>query len=183
VRVTRIDNPESGKERIALAAADLGPDPWETARETLTDGAIVRGRVVRLAEFGAFVNLLPGIDGLVHVSELPPLPENAPGPLAVQPGDEIEVRIVRVDLEKKRVSLSTHLQPPAARPPREMRDAHDSRPGRDGRDARRPRRDRDRDRDTRDRDRDATPFSTGGSLTHNMAEQLGALRRKLQDRP
>ena len=154
-------------------------------RETLSEGAIVRGRVVRLAEFGAFVNLLPGIDGLVHVSELPPVPENAPGPLAVQPGDEIEVRVVRVDLEKKRVSLSTHLQPPAARPPREVRETRDARPGRDAREPRRPRRDRDRDRDRdhRDRERESTPFSTGGSLTHNMAEQLGALRRKLQVRP
>jgi small subunit ribosomal protein S1 len=183
VRVTRIDNPESGKERIALAAADLGPDPWETARETLAEGAIVKGRVVRLAEFGAFVNLLPGIDGLVHVSELPPKPAEAPGPFAVAPGDEIEVRVVRLDLDKKRVSLSTRLQPPAPRPAREARDPREAREPRDGREGRRPRREpRDRDRD-RDRDRETAPFATGGSLTHNMAEQLGALRRKLQVRP
>ena len=80
----------------------------------------MRGRVVRLAEFGAFVNLLPGIDGLVHVSELPLKPEDAPGPLAVQPGDEIEA--VRVDLEKKRVSLDPPelpARPHEAREPRE----------------------------------------------------------------
>jgi small subunit ribosomal protein S1 len=165
VRVTRIDNPGTGKERIALAAPSLGPDPWETALDTLREGETVHGRVVRLAEFGAFVNLTPGIDGLVHLSELP-RSENADKP-PVQPGDEVEVRILRVDLEKKRVSLS--MRPlPAARPP--------------AREPRRPRRERERDRD-RDRDRDAAPHSTGGSLTHTMAEQLGALRRKLQVRP
>jgi small subunit ribosomal protein S1 len=168
VLVTRIDNPGSGKERIALAAPDLGPDPWESARETLHEGDTLRGRVVRLAEFGAFVHVAPGIDGLLHVSELPRRGDDGTEPPAIQPGDEVEVRILKIDWEKKRVSLS--MRPvPAARPPRE---------------ARRPRRDRDRDREpARDRPREPSPFATGGSLTHTMAEQLGALRRKLQVRP
>ena len=168
VRVTRVDHPGTGKERIALAAPDLGPDPWETARETLHEGDTVRGRVVRLAEFGAFVKLAPGIDGLVHVSELPRRAPEAEDKPPVQPGDEVEVRILRLDFEKKRVSLSMRPAASAERPP--------------AREPRRPRRERDRDRD-RDRDREAAPHTTGGSLTHTMAEQLGALRRKLQVRP
>jgi ribosomal protein S1 len=169
VRVTRVDNAGTGKERIALAAPDLGPDPWEAARDTLREGEMLRGRVVRLAEFGAFVNLAPGLDGLVHLSELPRPSNDAPDKPVVQPGDEVEVRILRVDLEKKRVSLS--MRPVMApRPP--------------VREPRRPRRERDRDRDReRDRDRDAGHTGGSGSLTHTMAEQLGALRRKLQVRP
>jgi small subunit ribosomal protein S1 len=186
VRVTRIDESAgSGKERIALTAPDFGPDPWEAAGETLHAGEVVRGRVMRLAEFGAFVNVAPGIDGLVHVSELQPPPEGdgAP-PQPPQPGDEIEVRIVRVDLEKKRVSLSMRLEPPPPRPQREAREPREARDGRDPRDPRRPRRDRPRDRDRGgDRDRDGSAFGSGGSLTHTMAEQLGALKRKLQVRP
>jgi ribosomal protein S1 len=167
VRVTRVDHPGTGKERIALAAPDLGPDPWETARETLHEGDTVRGRVVRLAEFGAFVKLAPGIDGLVHVSELPRRAPEAEDKPPVQPGDEVEVRILRIDFEKKRVSLSMRPAATAERPP--------------AREPRRPR--RERDRTGTDRDREAAPHSTGGSLTHTMAEQLGALRRKLQVRP
>lgn len=207
VRVTRIDDSAgSGKERIALAAPDFGPDPWEKAGETLHAGDIVSGRVMRLAEFGAFVNVAPGIDGLVHISELqPPAEGETAAPQLPQPGDAIQVRIVRVDLEKKRVSLSMRLEPPPPRPvrePREARDLGEGRPprearegrgpheGREGRDARRPRRergrdrDRDRDRDRgRDTDRDGLALGGGGSLTHTMAEQLGALKRKLQVRP
>ena len=192
VRVTRIDDSAgSGKERIALTAPDFGPDPWETAGETLHAGDIVSGRVMRLAEFGAFVNVAPGIDGLVHVSELQPPAEGeeAPPP-PPQPGNEIQVRIVRVDIEKKRVSLSMRLEPPPPRPPREVREPREAREGhetREPRDPRRPRRERGRDRDRGDRgreqDRDGSAFSSGGSLTHTMAEQLGALKRKLQVRP
>jgi small subunit ribosomal protein S1 len=167
VRVTRVDNSGTGKERIALAAPDLGPDPWETARETLHEGDVVHGRVVRLADFGVFVKLAPGIDGLVHVSELPRPAGSAEAP-PVQPGEDVEVRILKIDFEKKRVSLSMRPAASAERAP--------------ARESRRPRRERDRDRD-RGRDREPAPHPTGGSLTHTMAEQLGALRRKLQVRP
>jgi small subunit ribosomal protein S1 len=167
VRVTRVDNSGTSKERIALAAPDLGPDPWEAAREALHEGEVVHGRVVRLAEFGVFVKLAPGIDGLVHVSELP-RPGGSPESPPLQPGDDVEVRILRIDFEKKRVSLSMRPAASAERPP--------------ARESRRPRRERDRDRD-RGREREPQPHAPGGSLTHTMAEQLGALRRKLQVRP
>ena len=176
VRVTRLESAGGGKERIALAAADLGPDPWEEAGAALQEGQVVTGRVARLTDFGVFVTLLPGIDGLVHISELSAnrvTPETIQE--TVQPGDEVQVRILRVDRDKKRVSLSIRQAQapdpaPAARPAREPRGG-------------RPPRDRDRDRD-RDRYRDdpSSASSSGGSLTHTMAEQLGALKRKLQVR-
>jgi len=193
VTVTKIDNAESGKARIALAASDLGPDPWTTAAEQLAENTVLRGHVVRLTEFGAFVNVLPGIDGLLHATELQ---RHAEGGGAVpQVGDEIEVRVTRLDGDKRRVSLSLRLEPPPRPAVRELRDARDGM-GRDTRDARpggreprggrpgRPRRDRDRDRDReRPGEHETTPFAAGSSLTHTMAEQLGALRGKLQIRP
>jgi small subunit ribosomal protein S1 len=189
VSVTKIDSGDSGKSRIALAATDLGPDPWATAGEQLRENAVVRGRLVRMTEFGAFVNLLPGIDGLVHVTDLQRHAESGGTPPQV--GDEIEVRVTRLDSDKRRVSLSMRLEPPppraAAREGRETRDGRDGRearerPGREARSGRpgRPRRDRDRDREA---ERESAPFAAGSSLTHTMADQLGALRGKLQIRP
>src|SRR5262245_58675637 len=144
VRVTKIDDAGTGKERVALAATDLGPDPWTSLPETLRDGTVMRGRVVRLTEFGAFVNLVPGIDGLVHISDLQRRGESEATPLAT--GDEIDVRVLRVDPEKRRVSLSLRLQPPQAAPrgPRDAREVGDARPSR--RSGRPQRRDRERDR-------------------------------------
>jgi small subunit ribosomal protein S1 len=192
VTVTKIDAAGTGKERIALEARDLGPDPWEQSGEQLKENAVLHGRIVRATEFGVFVNLLPGIDGLVHATELQRSLDAGGAPLAV--GDEIDVRVTRVDGERRRVSLSLRLEPP---PPRAAaREAREGREPRDGRDARtggrearreprggrpgRPRRERDRDRDG---ERETAPFAAGSSLTHTMAEQLGALRGKLQIRP
>jgi len=189
VTVTKIESVDTPKARIALAATDLGPDPWATAGEQLTENAVLHGRVVRMTEFGAFVNLLPGIDGLLHATELQR--HTGAGGAPPQVGDEMDVRVTRVDGDKRRVSLSLRLEPPppraAAREARDRNDAGDRREVREGRrDTRggrpggRPRRDRDRERDP---GHENTPFAAGSSLTHTMAEQLGALRGKLQIRP
>lgn len=166
VRITRLESAGKGKERIALAATDPGPDPWEEAAVKLREGEVVSGRVVRHAEFGVFVNLLPGIDGLLHISELgerTATPENLAE--VVPAGETLQVRVLRLDLERKRVSLSMRLEAEAPRPrPREPRR------GRVG---------RDRER----REPQPTSPSPASNLTHTMAEQLGALRQKLQVRP
>jgi small subunit ribosomal protein S1 len=186
VTVTKIDDVDAGKVRIALAATDLGPDPWATAGEQLVENAVLRGRVVRNTEFGAFVNVVPGIDGLVHATELQRHVDAGGTPLQV--GAEIDVRITRVDGDKRRVSLSLRLEPPPRSATRETREGGDFR--RDGRESRHPREPRGgrpggRPRRERERegDRESTPFAAGSSLTHTMAEQLGALRGKLQIRP
>jgi small subunit ribosomal protein S1 len=155
VRVTAVENLGSAKERVALASADPNLDPWETIHDKLRPGAIVDGKVMRLAEFGVFVNLLPGIDGLVHVSEI--APDAASG--GPKPGDAIQVRVVRVDPDKRRVSLSMRLtveRPPERTTPRPPRG------------------------DRRPRPRETSPAPSGGPLTHTMADQLLAARRKLQ---
>ena len=117
VRVTALEHLGSSKERIALASADPNLDPWETIQEKLHPGEIVEGRVVRLAEFGAFVNLLPAVDGLVHVSEI--VGDATSGaPPSLKPGDPVQVRVVRVDRDKRRISLSMRLtvERPVERP-------------------------------------------------------------------
>jgi small subunit ribosomal protein S1 len=105
VRVLRIEPDASGKSRIGLSIKAALPDPWEGIGERFQPGQKVEGVVARLTDFGAFVTLAPGIDGLVHVSEA------ALGRVrhvkdVLSPGDKVEVVIKSVDLERRRLALS-----------------------------------------------------------------------------
>jgi small subunit ribosomal protein S1 len=92
--------------RVGLSLRALEPDPWTTARERFPVGAHVRGVVRRLEPFGAFVEIAPGLDGLVHVSRLT-LERRVSHPRqVVSTGDEVEVTIVEVDVDKRRIGLS-----------------------------------------------------------------------------
>jgi small subunit ribosomal protein S1 len=96
----------SGRARIGLSLRALAPDPWATARERFPVGATVPGTVRRLEAFGAFVEIAPGIDGLVHVSKLV-LDRRVSHPRqAVTIGDQVEVTVLAVDEAQRRVSLS-----------------------------------------------------------------------------
>ncbi len=93
------------KERISLGYKQLQPKPWDTAVDKYPVDSTVKGTVVRLTSFGAFVALEPGIDGLVHISEL----SNkfvTKADEAVKVGQEIEALVLNVDPEAKRISLS-----------------------------------------------------------------------------
>jgi small subunit ribosomal protein S1 len=91
--------------KIALGMKQLVPDPWTQAAERYTAGARVQGKVARLADFGAFVTLAPGIDGLVHVSEAAPQ-RVAHVNEVLEPGQLVEAVVLGVDPVKKRISLS-----------------------------------------------------------------------------
>lgn len=105
VRVLRLDTGKDGKRRIALSIKAVSPDPWIGVADRFTRGSRVHGTVVRLADFGAFVNLAPGIDGLIHVSEASPhRVEHVRD--AVKVGQEVDALVLGVDPEKKRISLS-----------------------------------------------------------------------------
>ncbi len=80
-------------------------DPWDTVNEHLHVGAQIDGPVVRVAPFGAFIELLPGIDGLVHVSELSHRHVSRPTDV-VNVGQSVRVEILDIDLARKRISLS-----------------------------------------------------------------------------
>lgn len=101
------------KKRISLSLKQLGEDPWTHAETKYAVDSQVRGKVVRTTEFGAFVELEDGIDGLLHISELADERVKAVTD-KVKPGQEVEVRVLGVDKEAKRISLS--MRPPRVHP-------------------------------------------------------------------
>jgi len=95
-----------GQMKISLSRKQTMSDPWSDIAGRLKDGDKVTGKVVRLADFGAFVELLPGVDGLIHVSEMSYTKRiNKPSEL-LNPGDEVSVVIKEIDPLKRRISLS-----------------------------------------------------------------------------
>ena len=93
------------KERIQLSLKALQPQPWDVAEEKYPVDSIVEGKVVRITTFGAFVELEPGLDGLVHISQCA-LKRIAKVEDAVQVGQTVRVKVLKVDKEAKRISLS-----------------------------------------------------------------------------
>jgi len=101
-KVLKVD-PE--KQRISLGVKQLQPDPWGSADERYKVGERVRGAVTRVAGFGAFVELEPGIEGLIHVSEMSWAKKlKNPGDI-VKPGEAVEVVILGVNAAERRISL------------------------------------------------------------------------------
>ena len=102
-------HPPSRKDRygkLSLSLRACLPDPWDQAGgEVLSPGSVRKGRVVRTAEFGAFVEIAPGVDGLVHISELGGRDVTHANQV-VNEGDELDVVVERVDRKQRRISLS-----------------------------------------------------------------------------
>ena len=92
-------------ERITLSMKSLLSDPWATAREKYPKDSKHSGKVVRLTDFGAFVSLESGIDGLLHISELRGEDQYGNPKVTVKMGQTVEVQIIDVDVAKKRISL------------------------------------------------------------------------------
>jgi len=102
VRVEKVD-PATGK--ISLAYRDLLQSPWTDAVQKYPSNSVVKGTVTKLMEFGAFVELEPGVEGLVHISELSPK-RVARASDVVHEGDAVEVLVLSIDAEAQRISLS-----------------------------------------------------------------------------
>lgn len=96
---------EPGKRRLALSLKQAQSDPWAGVLESFPAQSLVKGRVTRLADFGAFVELAPGVEGMVHISELSDKRVKSCGDV-VSAGQEIEARVLGVDREQRRISLS-----------------------------------------------------------------------------
>jgi small subunit ribosomal protein S1 len=93
------------KERFSFSLKKTLPDPWEKVAEKFSEGSCCTGKVARLTKFGAFVTLAPGVDGLVHISNLQGGKRiNHPRDVLAE-GQEIEVKVEGVDPDKKRISL------------------------------------------------------------------------------
>lgn len=93
------------KELISLGLKQLQPKPWDNAEEKFAQGTVVHGTVVRIASFGAFVSIAPGIDGMVHISEIVNrYIKKVDDVLKV--GDEVDAVVLACDVDNKRISLS-----------------------------------------------------------------------------
>ncbi len=96
---------EKEKERISLSKKSLTVNPWDSIEENHSKGDIITGKVVKLLDFGAFVEIEPGVDGLVHVSEISTKHVKKPSD-ELSLGQEIQAEILSIDKENKRISLS-----------------------------------------------------------------------------
>lgn len=101
-------------KKISLGYKKIEDNPWEILKRDYPIGATLKAKIVGLTTFGAFANILPGIDGLIHISEISYSHIGNPAEV-LKVGDEVEVKLLDVDFDKKRVSLSIKalLDPPA----------------------------------------------------------------------
>jgi len=102
---TQILNIDRDNKRISLGLKHIQPDPWSTVAQRYPMGSRVTGKVVRLTDFGAFVELEPGVDGLLHISQMAHRPIATPGEV-VNVGDELTLLVIRVDPNERRIGLS-----------------------------------------------------------------------------
>ena len=102
VKVLKFDRE---RNRVSLGLKQLGEDPWQDIARRYPAGSRLFGRVTNLADYGAFVEIEDGVEGLVHVSEMDWTNKNVNPSKVVQIGDEIEVMVLEIDEERRRVSL------------------------------------------------------------------------------
>jgi small subunit ribosomal protein S1 len=93
------------KERVSLGYKQLTPDPWTLVRQVYPVGARVAGKVVNLTDYGAFVELEPGVEGLIHVSEMSWSKRVKHPSKMLQMGQEVEALVLDVDMDNRRISL------------------------------------------------------------------------------
>ncbi len=102
VKVLDIDR---DRQRISLGLKQTQEDPWQRIVNTYNLGDDLEGKVTKVVTFGAFVEIMDGVEGLVHISELAPHHVENPREV-VQPGDPVKVKILEIDSERRRLSLS-----------------------------------------------------------------------------
>jgi small subunit ribosomal protein S1 len=93
------------KKRIALGLKQLTPHPWQSLTEDIQVGSVVKGKIVTVADYGAFLEIIPGVEGLIHVSEMS-WSQNLRNPQEfLKVGDEIEAQVLTLDREERKMSL------------------------------------------------------------------------------
>ncbi len=97
---------DENKKRISLGLKQLQPHPWDTLDESIKEGAVVKGRIVNIEDYGAFLEVKPGVEGLIHVSEVSWSNQPINAREYFKLGEEIEAKIVTIDREERRMSLS-----------------------------------------------------------------------------
>ena len=121
VKVLDIDR---DRQRISLGLKQTQEDPWQRVVDTYNVGDELEGTVTKVVTFGAFVEILDGVEGLVHISELAPHHVENPREI-VSPGDDVKVKILEIDSERRRLSLSVkrvegQVLTPKVLPPEEL---------------------------------------------------------------
>jgi ribosomal protein S1 len=102
VKVLKIDRVT---RKLTLGLKQLSPSPWQSAAEKYPRGMLVKGKISKIMDFGAFVEIEPGVEGLIHISELSPNRVRRVADI-VQAGQEVEVRILKIEPELKKMALS-----------------------------------------------------------------------------
>lgn len=103
VKVLKFDRE---KQRISLGLKQLSPDPWQTASEKYPVDSLVTGKVVNLVDYGAFVEVEPGLEGLIHVTEMSWSGGVHQADQVLAEGDEIEAMVINIDPENRKLALS-----------------------------------------------------------------------------
>jgi len=101
---------DSDKKRISLSIKQIGEDPWANAHEKYAPGKKFNVKVLRLTEFGAFVEVYPGVEAMIHISELSPQRVKAVSDV-LKVGQEVEARVLRVDAENRKIGMSLKPEP------------------------------------------------------------------------
>src|SRR5207342_1890121 len=105
----------------SLGLKQTQEDPWQRVLNEYKEGDVVDGKVTKIVAFGAFVQILPGVEGLVHISELAQHHVESPAEV-VRPGDELKVKVLEVDDSRRRLSLSVKRVEGQELPTREVTD-------------------------------------------------------------
>jgi small subunit ribosomal protein S1 len=116
VKVLDIDRE---RQRISLGLKQTQEDPWRRVLDEYRPGDVLEGKVTKVVAFGAFVEIIPGVEGLVHISELAEHHVENPSEV-VSPGDETWVRILEIDENRRRISLSVKRAQPQNLPLRDL---------------------------------------------------------------
>ena len=101
----KVKSVEKDTERISLSIKDTLPTPFENIKGKFHENDVIEGKVIRLANFGAFVEIAPGVQGLVHISEIAHKHIGTPSEV-LEPGQQASVKILGIDEENERISLS-----------------------------------------------------------------------------
>ena len=120
VKVLKFDKE---RNRVSLGLKQLGEDPWLAIMNRYPKGSIVKARVTNLTDYGCFAEIAEGVEGLVHVSEMDHTNKNIHPSKVVQIGDEVDVMVLEVDEERRRISLG--IKQTRANPWEEFSKAHD----------------------------------------------------------
>lgn len=104
INVVVLDYDEE-KNRISLGMKQLTPHPWETLPENIIEGSIIKGKVVNIEDYGAFVEIYPGVEGLVHVSEMTWSQHLKAPSDYLSLNDEVEVKVLTINREERKLSL------------------------------------------------------------------------------